>query len=1277
MKSIGDGVSSSRVDNLLIPMTRLLLLALLTTILGTSLRGESFNPADAEPLLRDRALLLKLDPGTRQARLQVKNEDGEWEVFTVAHLAGDEGFLKMRLPDDVALEDCRAEVSMTDPFPYSFYSGETEFQQKETGGDFRFGPGAFDDVAGAPEADGEGDQGGTPDQVQESDLWQWRGDTLYFFNQARGLQVFDLSEPSQPRKLATLRMPAVGDQMYVLDDEHVLLLANYVNYQAYGWWDFSLPSSSVQQTEAIVVRHAGDQLEIVDRIAFNGDYVESRLVGSRLYLVTRLNEPVEDGEGSIYWRQGLVVNGVDLSDPREPVSKDPLELIDDNGWFWNSVVTASPEHLLVTTSHYDQAEQLTKSRVHVIPIGRDVERLEVAHTVGLKANLPDKFKLRVVDDILTTVTQKNVWREELTTYVESFDLAGEEAIKLDELILAPQERLHATRFDGDRLYVVTFFVELRKDPLFVVSLEDPANLKSLGELEIPGWSTYLVPEDDRLLSVGIEDDRVAISLFDVADPGNPTLVQRVYPGEGQSWSEANWDEKAVSYMTEKDLLLLPIQTQVKNGDGYEYKNLMQIIDVHHDSLTVRGAIEHEVQGRRATALDTHIVSLSGQELLVVDAENRDEPALVATLRLAWDTFKVVSVGDYLWQIGQGNPWQQIGHENPTKVRVTTKAAPDELVTEFEFGPGGVAGIYQNGETLYLARYLRWNEQVAVPLDDDEIKDGQDGSDDASEDGEPDVRWEWVQKTRFFTDVYDVGEATAPRLLGSLEHDLGEESYSSNGLDAVVGNLVQGQLLWRPRIESTRHYGGGWFFGDVAVEPAGGIGRPGGWGYYYGGYPSFDQIRLLLVNVDDPAEPFLVSETVIDPKDHAEFGPMVLRGEQLLLSYKETQYSQETTIHQYKLREVRFTDPANPEVSGVVSLPGILEGAYEDNGGLILFTSAPKIQESEPEVWFSTSNSLLQASAYDGTAAFLVSEVTVEDGRFSPTVVLGNQIFKPGVKDGDAGLLVWKWNQPDEEGELVTDELIPLGGNPSNLVAREGLLFAEYERTLSVIEDRRVIEATFSGPVYTQNLREIAVSEDRAFAWIAVGAYGVESVDLSGLAVSPEAAPLRIAAQVDGWAEMDKERVFYVRASGEDFVGPMEEEDLWLFRSTKVLTRYADWAMAHLNPVGDAEVTITAPDVDVDGDTLNNVVEFVYETSPTDPSEFAMPLAGIAMDGEEITLSSDIFERMGNKDVEATIEVSTDLKTWHPAENNAATGNLMAGGEARSFYRVRLAVREAE
>lgn len=43
------------------------------------------------------------------------------------------------------------------------------------------------------------------------------------------------------------------------------------------------------------------------------------------------------------------------------------------------------------------------------------------------------------------------------------------------------------------------------DPLFVIDLADAKNPKILGELKIPGYSTYLHPYDqDRLIGIGYD-----------------------------------------------------------------------------------------------------------------------------------------------------------------------------------------------------------------------------------------------------------------------------------------------------------------------------------------------------------------------------------------------------------------------------------------------------------------------------------------------------------------------------------------------------------------------------------------------------------------------------------------------------------------------------------------------------------------------------------------------------------------------------------------------------
>lgn len=58
------------------------------------------------------------------------------------------------------------------------------------------------------------------------------------------------------------------------------------------------------------------------------------------------------------------------------------------------------------------------------------------------------------------------------------------------------EQFKSSRYIGDKLFLVTF---KQVDPLFAIDVADSSNPKILGELKIPGYSTYLHPYDENHL----------------------------------------------------------------------------------------------------------------------------------------------------------------------------------------------------------------------------------------------------------------------------------------------------------------------------------------------------------------------------------------------------------------------------------------------------------------------------------------------------------------------------------------------------------------------------------------------------------------------------------------------------------------------------------------------------------------------------------------------------------------------------------------------------------
>lgn len=86
------------------------------------------------------------------------------------------------------------------------------------------------------------------------------------------------------------------------------------------------------------------------------------------------------------------------------------------------------------------------------------------------------------------------------------------------------EQVYSVRFEKELCYVVTF---RQIDPLYIVDYSDPNDIKIIGELKTPGYSTYLHKYSDTLLiGIGMDTDENGrfiggkISLYDVSNLDN-------------------------------------------------------------------------------------------------------------------------------------------------------------------------------------------------------------------------------------------------------------------------------------------------------------------------------------------------------------------------------------------------------------------------------------------------------------------------------------------------------------------------------------------------------------------------------------------------------------------------------------------------------------------------------------------------------------------------------------------------------------------------------------
>jgi len=693
------------------------LLAMVVSITGL-VEAAQDSPKKLAFRTSKRALLV-LTPKTTMRVVVEENTDEGWVPLVVRHLTSvtrRSNLLRIDLPRSISRTNLRVMGYQVDRFDADDLDGATQFEEdlgvvdisgRGTGAVIMASNGTTNALTTATTAD-------QPKRdtsiVEESDIWKIIGNKLFFFNQYRGLQAFDLSDPASPVRTGTMRLAASGEQFYSLnaDGSSLALLGRS-----------STGGRSAPVLYSVSVAAGKPKLE--SKLELGGAYViDSRLVGDRLYTLIKGLDAYTGYPEYNYVSGDLRLVTVSLEGT--PSILDDQNLAAGNLGFASHSLQIDGGKLLVSITETEGKSYwgITSSKISVFDVTNPSGIPEPEKILTPKGFVSDKFKMSVMNGHLavTSITDSygNFATPASQTWVEMFPLTGNAATSNGavELVSARGERLHATRYDNNRAYVVTF---RNTDPLFIVDLSVPALPEVKGELIIPGWSTYLKVQGDRLLSVGVEDWKVAVSLFDVSNPTLPTMISRVYPGaEGHSsWSEANYDEKAVEYDAASGLLAVPFQSWTSTG----YISAIQQITVGRDTLTLGSTIDHGTNAaRRGNMINGSFVSISGQQMIVTNATTS---SVEAQLTLAWRVDEATPIGDFLAQIEQGpevysNNWwgwgiravSFWGSTAKPVLRISAKADPDDLLAELALGTEGVAGFTVQGSKLFIAQFVTIN-----------------------------------------------------------------------------------------------------------------------------------------------------------------------------------------------------------------------------------------------------------------------------------------------------------------------------------------------------------------------------------------------------------------------------------------------------------------------------------------------------------------------------------------------------------------------------------------
>ncbi len=514
--------------------------------------------------------------------------------------------------------------------------------------------------------------------VDEADIIKTDGTYIYKVNPQNQNVVIAKAVPAE--KMTILNTIDFKDpnfspfELYV-DNKYLVVLGSYYSVdtttpQNQGTSQKKMYVPPGLSTTKAMIYDISDKSKIkkMREVELEGNYVTSRKIGNSLYMVTNkwldyytIMNPEAQAQVPLtpqyrdsnlktaqaytaipiskisYFPEAIVPNyvlvgAIDLSNTTDAVQINSYLGSGDN-------VYASLDHLYVamSESQYTSAPvpmvkpaagDAAISLIDIMPTPVETNTLIYKfklnpRSVTLVANgkvpgtLLNQFSMDEYEGYLRIATTKgNTWGNEgtpSTNHVYTLDAEMKLTGKLENL--APGERIYSVRFMGKRGYVVTFKTV---DPLFVIDLANPSAPRVLGELKIPGYSSYLHPYDENhIIGFGVDTEEIVnewdpektkiaitqgmkIAVFDVTNVNKPIEKFKESIGVRGTHSDLLYNHKALLFSKEKELLAFPVmlyEASTEQKDSRQYGKLtFQGMYVYQFNLIkgfqLRGRITH-------------------------------------------------------------------------------------------------------------------------------------------------------------------------------------------------------------------------------------------------------------------------------------------------------------------------------------------------------------------------------------------------------------------------------------------------------------------------------------------------------------------------------------------------------------------------------------------------------------------------------------------------------------------------------------------------------------
>jgi len=517
--------------------------------------------------------------------------------------------------------------------------------------------------------------------VDESDIVKTNGDYIYYLSN-NVLRVFE-TKTADTKLVKEIELKnsnyTYASELYI-NDEYIVVIASgrianaeLIMEKKRLMIDYVLPYGGQSSTKALI--YDIDTYELKREIEIDGNYVSSRKVDNNFYIVTNKyintygdltredivplykDTTVNEEYSEIAVTDIRYFSDFDKKDCSYMlISSFNLDKIDNEVDIYTCLgagneIYASRESLYVTRSNYEENKYATAIHKFEIKNGK----VNYKATGSVPGTLLNQFSMDEYDGYFRiTTTQGNTWDDtsvnNLYVLDDSLNIVG----TLEGL--AKGEKIYSTRFMGEKCYIVTYKTV---DPLFVIDLSKPENPTVLGELKIPGYSSYLHPLGENYL-IGFGEDSVEksylnwrgetevtayatglkMAIFDVTDYNNPKELHSIKIGARGSYSELLYNHKSLLFDEAKGIIAFPA-TLTEDAGVYDNgvprygKTILNGALIYNISvekgINLRGQVEHEIEGKsykdgiqRIIYIGDRLYTLSPNMLKVSDLETVEE-----------------------------------------------------------------------------------------------------------------------------------------------------------------------------------------------------------------------------------------------------------------------------------------------------------------------------------------------------------------------------------------------------------------------------------------------------------------------------------------------------------------------------------------------------------------------------------------------------------------------------------------------------------------------------